>query len=287
MLKIAVTTALLLAGTACTQLPRPEFQAYRDSFQAAHVAADPLIAEYAVAERADALREIQRDPRRTYARDGYFSDLQLTDAAAISPLAQPPGADGLIRIYRGIELYNETLLALAENRNIDVARTQLQQLSTEITAIVPGLQTAQPAIAAGANLLLTFLGPAIAADNRERFREIVLAGYPLVRDLIDVLRTHAQPQFATRIAGLLRRLDTERNDVQRARLIKEINDWHTVYANYVALLDVMKARLGDLNAAVANPRSAPVLERAVQGAAEVRAYADALRLSIAQIHALQ
>jgi len=115
------------------------------------------------------------------------------------------------------------------------------------------------------------------------FRQKVIEGYPFVEQLIDALRDHAAPQFGTRVAGLLEELQTESDNADRQRLITEINGWHNAYANYVALLNAMKLRLSDLKEAVENPRSAPILERAVQGAAEIRAYADTLRLSIAQI----
>jgi len=145
MFRTVIAACLLTLSAACTQLPRVEFQAYRDSFQAAQTAAEPLITDYAVAERALLLQAIRQDRGRTFARDGYFSDLQPNrDAEALSPLTQPPGAAALNRIFQGIELYNETLVALAENRNVDAARTQLQQLSTDVTASCPASKAFSP-----------------------------------------------------------------------------------------------------------------------------------------------
>lgn len=284
MLRTVFAVCLLALSAACAQLPRAEFQAYRDSFQAAQTAADPLIADYGVAERALLVQRIRQDPQRTFARFGYFSDLQPDrDAVALSPFVQPPGATALNRIFQGIALYNESLVALAENKNIDVAKAQLNQLSGNVTALVPGLAGAQTTITQGISALTALLGPLVQAENREQFRQAVINGHPHVEELINALRDHAAPQFGTRVAGLLEELQNEADEGDRRRLIAEINGWHAAYANYVALLDVMKARLSDLKEAVENPRSAPLLERAVQGSADVRAHAETLRRTIAEI----
>jgi hypothetical protein len=47
----------------------------------------------------------------------------------------------------------------------------------------------------------------------------------------------------------------------------------------------MEERLGLLHDAVENPKSMPVLAQAAAGAADLRAYADGLRRSIAELQA--
>jgi len=100
-----------------------------------------------------------------------------------------------------------------------------------------------------------------------------------------VLRDHTPTQFSTTTSALQRAVQADPPPTNRDELIERINGWHRAYADYVALLDITDQRLGELHAAVEQPRSAPLLQRAAAGASELRAYADALRLSLAELRA--
>ena len=138
MLRIAFTAGLLALAAACAQLPRAEFQAYRELVKVAQSAAEPMIADYAVAERAELLEKMRTDGQRAY--DDYFPGFRTSDSDALSTLSLPPGAGAVNRAFRGIAAYNDTLAALAENRNVDEARGQLGQIISDIGGIVPGSQ---------------------------------------------------------------------------------------------------------------------------------------------------
>ncbi len=277
-------TIIMFTGlsAACTQLPRAEFQAYRDSFQAAQAATAPIMESYSVQERATTLGQLQQ--QRNYSTYGYFDDFQPTDVVAGSSLGLPPGADAADRAFRAISKYNDTLVALAENRNIAEAQTQLQQLTSNLTGIAPQLAPAEAPIKAAANLLVQFLSPAIQADNREQFKRIVLDGYPRVVDLIGVLRGLTPHQYEL-ITGPLRSRWQDETPANRPALAQQINGWHRVFSDYVYLLNAMEQKLGQLRDAVANPQSQSLLSQAVAGSAELRVYAEGLRRSVAELRA--
>lgn len=284
MLKLAFSSLLLVLTAACTQLPRAELRAYSEAVIAARTAAEPIIADYAVAERGELLHDMQAD-RSRYTGD-YFQNFRVEDRAALSTITLPPGAGAVDRAFRAIANYTETLVALAENRNIDEARGQLGQVLDNLGGIgIPQVGQATAVIKPIADLLVTALSPAIQADNREQFRRIVLDGAPRVHELIGVLRAHTPTQYSSTTVVLRRAAAADPRPTNHAELVARINAWHRAYADYVALLDAIDQRLAELRAAIAQPRSVPLLQRAVAGSADLRAHADALRLSLARLRA--
>jgi hypothetical protein len=280
MLKRLFVIALAALSAACSTLPRAELQAYRDAFQAAESAAEPMIADYAAAERAQRLARLQHNRERLYsAENPYFPSFEpSTDAAALSSIGLPPGAQAVDRAFRAIAAYNDTLVALAENRNVEEARGQMRQIISDVGGIVPGAQATTAVASAFSDVLTNVLEPLVAADNREQFRRIVLEGYDPMIALVDVLIRHSSDQYSTTISPYLTQLENDQGD--RDALIVKINTWHRAFADYVVLLAGVKEQFGNLRGAILNPRSAPILARASAGAAELRGYADALRRSL-------
>ena len=272
---------LAVFSTACVQLPEVQFQAYRDAVQAAQTAATPVIESYAARERASALEVLQED--RNFETFGYFERFEPSDVIAASTLSTTPGAEATDRAFSAIVGYNNTLAALAENRNIEELRGQLQQITADLTAIAPQLAPAEQPIGLARDALLQLFRPLIERGNREEFRRIVLEGHPHVVELIDTLRELTPTQYSRITAPLRSRWQDEEQN--RDSLAEEINNWHTVFADYVFLLNAMEARLDDLQEAVANPQSLSLLARASAGAAELRVYAEGLRRSIAALRA--
>ena len=279
-----IAIALLAAlSAACVQLPRAELQAYRDAFTAAQTAATPLVADYAISERALRQSVLETDSARNFRQRSYFPTFEVSDAAALSSIGSPPGAAALERGFNGIAGYNDTLVALAENKNIDVARAQLGQMIDDLAGIAPPLAAAQAPAQGVAGLLVEALRPAIAADNAREFRRIVLEGYPLVVRLIGELRDFTPTQYSTTTRLLQERWVTEQQN--RADIAQQINTWHRAYADYVVLLNAMERSLATLKTAVETPRQRPLLDQASTATADLRTYADALRRSIAAIRA--
>ena len=282
MLRNTSLIVLALLTAACTQLPRAEFQAYRDAFSAAQTASAPIMESYGVRERAATLDVLKEE--RDFSTYGYFDDFQPSDVVAASSLGLPPGADAADRAFRAITRYNDALVALADNRNIDEARTQLEQLTSNLTGIAPQLAPAEAPIKAAANLLVSALAPAIEADNREVFKERVIDGYPHVIELIRILRGLTPHQYELITASARARWQ-DASAADRPAIVQEVNGWHRVFADYVFLLNAMEARLGQLKRAVEEPRSQALLAQAVSGSADLRAYAESLRRSIAELRA--
>ena len=116
-----------------------------------------MIADYATAERSARQSLLQTDPNRDFAAHGYFSTFDVADAAAFSSIGNPPGASALERGFAGISDYDETLVALAENRNIEVARGQIRQMIGDLGAIAPPAAAIQAPAQGVANLLIEAL----------------------------------------------------------------------------------------------------------------------------------
>jgi hypothetical protein len=296
LLKPTLGVALLALASACTQIPKPELQAYSEAFQAAQSAAEPMIANYAAAERAMRLSAIKNERIKALDQngneimvarfaDGYATGFRLTDVPAFTTIGNPPAADAVDRSFRSIAAYNDTLVALAENRNVDEARAQLTSIIGDV-ATLPGAQALTPLAGGLSDLVTNIFGKAVEIDNRAQFKRLILDGEPKVVALIDLLREHTSAQYETTIRELDRkahRLQTGSDE--HNELAAKIAAWHVVFADYVTLLDTMKKRLGQLRLAVENPRSQPLLARAQAGAGELRVYADRLRNSITQLHA--
>ena len=292
----ALAVALLALAPACTQLPKPELNAYSDAFKAAQSAAEPMIANYAVAERALRLSVIKNERIKALDQngneimvarfaDGYASDFRLTDVPALTTIGSPPAADAVESSFRSIAAYNDTLVALAENRNVDEARAQLNSIISDV-ATLPGAQGLAPLAGGLSDLVTNIFGKAVEIDNRAQFKRLILDGEPKVVALIDLLRNHSGTQYEATIRELDRKAHTLQTGTdEHKEIAAKIAAWHVVFADYVTLLDTMKDRLRALRLAVENPRSQPLLARAQAGAGELRVYADRLRNSITQLQA--
>jgi hypothetical protein len=269
--------------TACAQLPKAELQAYTAAFEATRTTAEPILADYAAAERSGRLAAMKADRSRAY--DGYFPGFRPSDVGALSEATLPPGAAAVDRTFHAIGRYNETLIALAENRNIAEARGQLNQMIDDLTAIAPGIEGLAP-LKPAADFLVTLVTPAIVEDNRRQFTDIVLRAQPYVKGLIGELRNHTPTQYDFTIRALRARADDDMlPQAERDQAVEKINAWHRTYADYVALLNALERRVDELANAVRYPKSQAILQRAAAGVADLRNYTDALRLSLAALRA--
>lgn len=276
---LSLLAPALLTCAGCATFPRAELDAYTASFQAAQTAASPLIADYGAAERALRWSVLSKEAR--FQPFGFSSTFKPDDAAAVATIGLPPTASALEGALRVIGLYNDTLLALAEGRNIEEARAQLGTIIGELGALTGGLGTGADLVVSP---LITALRPAIEEANRQEFRRLVLDGYPKVVALIGLLREATTNQYEAIVRPLVLRADTA-PPADLPAIREQIHGWHGVFGDYVVLLDSMQARLEDLRQVVLVPKREAPLARAARGAAELRAHADALKLSLSELHA--
>lgn len=288
----SLSLLVLLFVAACSTLPNAELQAYRDAFEAGRSAAQPLLETYTVSERAAIAQQVERGPHYQKDQNGFFTDFDPAEAVRFSTLSLPPGAQATQRALDAISRYNDTLVALAENRNIGEAQAQIKQMTADLNAIagnvsiLTGPLPGADILGTAASSLLNLLTPVIAQDNREEFRRIVLQGQPHVKAMIASLRRLTRPQFGTITAPLRHQWDAAlgRPDDQK-KIADDINGWYKAFADYVVLLDTMEQKLDAMADAVRNPKKRALLETAVAGVGDVKAYSDILRQSIAQLHA--
>ena len=284
MIKRPILILLSALCAACSSLPRAELQAYRDAFNAAETAAEPMIADYAAAERAQRLAALQNsESGRLFSPENPFFGTfdPRIDPAALSSIGLPPGAQAVNRAFSAIAAYNDTLVALAENRNVAEAQGQIRQIISDVGGVIPGGEAVTTVAGKFSDVLTNVLAPLVAIDNRAQFRQRVLDGFDPMVGLVDILVAHSADQYRTTISPYLRQIREGRGD--RAQAVEKINGWHRVFADYVVLLTGVKEQFRNLRDAVQNPRSAPLLARAAAGSAELRSYADALRRSIGEL----
>ncbi|MEA3063877.1 MAG: hypothetical protein QOJ27_305 [Sphingomonadales bacterium] len=288
MIRSILAVLMLMLGSACTQLPKVELQAYSEAFAASRTAAEPLLESYTVREREETVKALRASG--TFKTTGFYDEFEPQQAALVSSLSLPPGAEASRRAFDAIARYNDTLVALAGNRNIDEAQAQVKQITADLDAVksnlpfignIPGVDQ----LGTAASTLLNLFQPIIQEDNREQFKNVVVAGYPAIKELIAALRDLTKNQYSLITKPLRDQWDVANGDAQaQAKIAEQINGWHTVFADYVVMLNIMDQRLNDLQEAVNNPKKEPLLARAVAGAADVRAYSDILRRSIAALH---
>lgn len=289
--QIAIAVGWMLALGGCATIPKAELGAYNESFQAAQAAAKPIIADYAVAERAARQSQLRRtlldceiQPCPRLFDHGYYALFRVEDARAVSTIGLPPGADALDRAFRAIQSYNETLVALAEGRNIDEAKGQLRSIIADLGPLAGIAAPEVAALNATSQLLVDALKPAITEGNRREFLRLVLDGQDEVVTLIDLVQGFSDDQFLAVTRPLVDR-EAIAPDSEKPAIRDKINHWHTVFADYVILLDAMKSRLGDLKEVALHPKEEALLARASRGSAELRVYAETLQRSIDELHA--
>jgi hypothetical protein len=269
----------LVLLTSCTTIPRVELDAYNTSFEAAQSAAAPIIADFGVAERADRLGKLLQQKHQR----GYFATFEPSDVPAVATTGLPPGAAALDGALSAVARYNDTLLSLAEGRNIEEARVQLRAAATNLSVVAAAGGGVAATLAPAADALVNALTPAIQAGNAREFRRLVLEGHPHVIRLVTLMKGATPDEFEA-ITAPLRRREAAAAPADRAAIGGQIDRWHTVFADYYMLLDAMTTRLDALRDVVRQPRRESPLALAARGSAELRVYAEALRRSISELH---
>jgi hypothetical protein len=270
----------LVLLTSCSTIPRAELDAYNASFKAAQSAAAPIIADFGVAERADRLGKLVQQKHQR----GYFATFEPSDVPAVATTGLAPGAAALDGALSAVARYNDTLLSLAEGRNIEEARVQLRAIAADLSVVAASSGGGVAAtLAPAADVLVTALTPAIQAGNAREFRRLVLKGHPHMIRLVTLMKGATPDQFEA-ITAPLRRREAGAAAADRAAIAAQIDRWHTVFADYYMLLDAMAARLVALRDVLLQPRREAPLSLAARGSAELRVYAEALRRSISELH---
>lgn len=320
---VVATIAMGLALTSCAPTaPVEQVQLFAQALGNAQTASQPLFDDLAAAERdlgkhvavagaqqaeadattaapatagvttgapADSCRDSPAGWQSTGAKDAAGHDIGFLDkfcssqAAYFANIGDPPATRQFRSALLILGQYSDLLLTLAEGRNIDQAKADLQSLGASVAGTLALIPQAAPA-AAAIGPLLTALGPVIdeaaKAQNFKEMRRIVAAAEPHFGALIDALQAGTPAMFDTLTRAAARRVpvETRQNPALAAAVVGQIEGYRTAVANFVLLLDEVRGAHGDIVAALAAAENAPLtLSVAADRAQRLNAQANALR----------
>jgi len=214
---------------------------------------------------------------------GYIDKFCLGQAPYFGSIGDPPDTQRFRNSLLILGQYSDVLLTLAEGRNIDQAKVNLQTLGTSIAGTLALIPQAAPAAAAIVPAL-TALGPVIdeaaKAQNFKEMRRLVTTAAPHFETLIAALKAAAPAMFKTLTRAAARRvpLETQQSPQLAATVVSQIEGYRTAVANFVLLLAEMRDAHADIVTALAAAEIAPVsLATAADRAQRLNAEANALR----------
>lgn len=324
---IPILAAALLLAACMSQPPLAEVRLVAKSFNDLNSASQPLLDDLALAERAQGKKaaeiraELRAEPQPTGRVGGAKSgggkgersalpDAQrcpniilyggetegipkvqngfcLEDSYYYSALADPPATRAFRRALAVVGNYTELLLILAEGRNLDEARGQLETIAGNVgTALeaagMPGIGLPLKGALQALEPLLTL---AARQGNAEELKRRVRDEAPKVEGLISALREFARELFHTLAEEPLERFNTQglaNTEVARVESLR-IEAYRVAISNYVVLLDRYRELLKDLVAAYDSPRNPVTLARIAERSAQLSTQADAWRRSLASL----
>lgn len=308
-----LVVAVCLAGGCATRPPTEEVRAVSKSFSQLNAATQPLLDDFALAERAqgktaaekraEARRDKKpvpgvaegKDPcpeaRMTAPIEKAMPAVQeafcLDDSSYYSEITDPPGTLAFRRALSAVGNYTELLVVLAEGRNVPEAQAQLQALAGDVNSVLA--IAGQPAAGAAVTTAVAALKPltdlAARDANAQELERVVRQEAPKVKVVIQQLRSSAPELFKTVTAGSLGRYNAEglRNAAVAAEEAKRIEGYRVAVANYVVLLGQYEELLGRLVAAYDHPGQVATLAGLSQRSAELAAQADAWRRTLAEL----
>ncbi|WP_291298658.1 hypothetical protein [Elioraea sp.] len=253
----------LLALAACgPSIPREQVSRANAAYDAVAERSDAMLATLSVAERRTYMRTLVATGA---AREGDIvvpTVFDPTNAAYFSSVGDPVLTASLRRGMGLVGDYFKLLVILAEGRNVDEAKGQINTLSASVAGLIT-VATGGAALPLAA--LARQLGPLLdrwgQAQNAEELRRLVLEGEPIVREQIKVMQAASTTVYETLTREPMRaaRTTLADNDAARRGAFVQMAEAQVLVADYVVLLDKLADTLTALAAAVRSPGSPPAL----------------------------
>ena len=216
-------------------------------------------------------------------QDGFC----VRDSYYYSQLADPPATRAFRLALAAVGGYTELLLLLAEGRNIDEARAQLQVLANTVSAALAavGAGGALPLASTALEGLRPLLDLAAKDANAKELERLVRQESPRVEAVLEALRDGAPAMFRTLTESSFARYNTVGlSDVEVARAeAQRIEGYRVAVSNYAVLLDQYRALLDDLVTLYERTPAAPTLADLTERSAQLSARADAWRRALASL----
>lgn len=309
---LPVLVVLALSGCA-TPPPVAEVRMVAKAFDNLNAASQPLLDDLALAERAQGKSAAEARARQRSGdkpasgnatmdhllqrcpgilmlggegnEPGVQSSFCIDDSYYYSELADPPGTRAFRQALAAVGDYTQLLLVLAEGRNIDEAKGQLQVLAGNVGMALEaaGGGGAGMALGEALNALDPLIALAAKDATAEDLRRVVSQESPKVMELVTALRSAASELFRTVTEAPLARFNTEGlTNLEVARVeAQRIESYRAGVSSYVVLLDQYSLLLGDLVMVYDKPRAPATVASLAERSAQLSAQADAWRRALA------
>jgi hypothetical protein len=301
---------LLVSALAGCVTPPPvaEVRLVAKAFDNLNAASQPLLDDLAVAERrqgrvaaeqqararAEASGELKGPCAQVLAMGGDSRPLVLSgfcpdDSSYYVELTDPPATRAFRRALTAVGDYTQLLLILAEGRNVDEAKGQLQTLTGNPgTALgAAGLPQAGPVLQGLLQALDPVLGQAAQVNDARELQRLVLQESPKVEQLVLALKNASPELFNTLAEAPLAGFNlAPKNRPEVAdQAAKQIEAVRVSVSGYVVLLDQYRELLDALVRVYDRPWGASGLAGLAQQSAQLSAQAEAWRRSLALLRA--
>lgn len=250
----ASSLVLVLCLAGCATPPLQETKAFVTAVNAVNSAADTLVDEINVAEKARY--------SRLHAKDPVF---ELNNAYYVSTISETPAALDYRNGLTVLQDYANLLQSLVDGSGINAVHTQAETLAANISAIAGA-----PEVAVVTKALLPVLDRITAAANVAEARHMAVGGAKAVHDLLAALRDGAPAMYEYLT------LDLRRTRAPYERL----QEYRVAVANYVVLIDKLDSTFSQLIVAFDRPSNPITLAALVDASAQLKANVSAARQSL-------
>ena len=287
---LPILFAVVLGIAGCAQSAPPEqVQRAKAAYAAVAARVEPALVELSVAERRIFVRDLAR---KGAAQDGDIVVSPVFDpksAAYFSTIGDPTLTASIRRALGIVGDYFNILAALAEGRNIQEAKAQVDAIAGSVAGLVAMATggVGLPVVDIVKQQLMPLIALWAEAKNTEELRRLVLEGEPTVRSLIAGLQNATIPMFETMTREPMRAARTTLADNAPARrtAFVRMEETNTLLSDYVVLLGKLNDMMSALAAAVRSPDSSSALASLAASAESVLIQARAASGAIALIKA--
>jgi hypothetical protein len=220
---------------------------------------------------------------------GFIDGFCLEDAAYFANVGDPPSTRAFRDALAVLGNYSDVLLTLAEGRNIEQAKADVQALGASIASTIAIVPHAAP-LAASIGPVLTALGPVIEelakAQNFREMRQLVGNADPLFGRLVAGLKAASPWMFETLVRSSARRVpkETRGNPQLTEAVLTQIEGYRMTVSNFVVLLDELAAAHTEIVVALQHAEDEPLtLALVADRTQRLNAQADAVRGAFATL----
>lgn len=249
----------MIGGACVSTAPVEEARAFAEAADAVTDAGTLLFDGLAVAER-----QRRRELHNANAAQRYEFDVD--DAPYFATIGEPPGTESFRRALRVVTTYADLVVALVEGKDVAASKSYLVQISNDLKQI-----TGIPGVGVAVQTLDPIIDHALRARSVAEGRRLVLRGTHGVEALLQALKNAAPTIYSTMIY-----MDRKVPGSSESKTAK-INNDRTKVANFVVLLDQLRATFGLLKVAFEHQNGRAGLAELAAESARLRADVDAAR----------